>query len=141
MTPRWQEDRGAAMLYTLVLLMAMSLLLGNFMRSVNYGIGLQQDHHRALAAQQLAEAGIEKAFAALREGPYTGEIETPLGAGRFSVRVEARAPGDYRVTSIGETLVDGVPFARAIQAAEIQVDGGAVVRMRVQKPRSWEDET
>jgi type II secretory pathway component PulK len=49
----------------------------------------------------LAEAGLDKAIAMLRTKPdYSGEKNTPLGEGQFSVRVTpAKVPGQYQVKS------------------------------------------
>lgn len=72
-------------------------------------------------SQHLAEAGLEKAVASLRNAPatYRGEENTPLGRGRFSVSVEQVRAGHYVVLSTGEMTDDGPVMARRALRAEV----------------------
>jgi len=76
-------------------------------------------------ARALAEAGIEKAIAALaQDRSYTGESETPIGDGVFSVEVFAQAEEQYRVIGTGVFVEEGQVMARQELAAELRFAPG-----------------
>ncbi|MFB3896214.1 MAG: hypothetical protein ACE14V_07925 [bacterium] len=72
-------------------------------------------------ALNLAEAGVEKAIYELNHtgGSYTGEKNTSLGAGKFTVTVKS-GQGGYKIMAIGETRSAKKYTGKKIITAQIQ---------------------
>lgn len=102
----------------------------------------------SLQANQLAEAGIDKAVAALNStaGAYSGDPETTLGSGSYDVKVtnidannkiiestgyipSKATPKSKRTIKIQISKGDGISFGYGIQAGEggFKMDGGSIV--------------
>jgi hypothetical protein len=121
---RRDNRRGSALIFVVILLTVLGLGV-----TATYRYMMMSDQHaRRLArnaeAAYLAEAGLEKAIAALREDPgaYRGEEKTPLGDGRFSVSVNADTmPGQYTLQATGETLDEDKVLARARLRADLRL--------------------
>jgi hypothetical protein len=92
---------------------------------------MKQGNNRARQAQSLniAEAGIEKALIELRLSSafYTGEENTPLGNGAFTVAVTPSGPGRFTVESTG-TQNDG-PARRSHVTVDAALDSSGGVRV------------
>lgn len=122
--PTLRDDRGSALLVVVVMLAVISAMAAGFTLVLHHFLSLNARTERIHASAQLAEAGIEKAIAMLRVEPsYSGERETLLGDGAFSVVVEPLANG-RRVTSTAHLLPDRA-HAYWIEA-EFEVAGGDV---------------
>jgi len=79
-------------------------------------------------ARQLAEAGIENAVACLRIDPnYSGEDNTPLGGGRFSVAVTRQGRG-YRLAATGEVVHEGRVLRAVSREAQLELAASGAVR-------------
>ena len=103
-----RTDSGAAMFLVIGYLAAMTLLASAFFADVHRTMDKKDDAEDYTQAMNIAEGGLNKAVAALRDNrqAYRGEQDTALGIGRFTVRVHEIEGGNYRVDSLGE-IVDG----------------------------------
>ncbi len=95
-------ERGVALLMALFLLAALSIgttAAWQFMnRTFDEGRRFQHGQKTLL----LAEAGLEKAVAELRNDPaYAGDKDVPLGEGRFTVCVTRRQGTIFSLESFG----------------------------------------
>lgn len=98
------QRRGAALVFVIILLAIMAMGVAATWRYLHQSGEHARRTTNTAAAEHLAAAGLEKAIAALRQDPtYSGEIDTALGAGRFTVEV-ARNNGseNYALTAVGE---------------------------------------
>lgn len=120
---------GMAMLLVLGLLAAMSIGSATFFGLLNHDLARAHAVERGQVCMNLAEAGVDKAIAELRADPskYTGEHDTSLGAGFFSVET-SRLQGarEYRITSTGLLRSDGHVLKEVRVSADISFtpDGG-----------------
>jgi hypothetical protein len=106
MNRRRRDQRGSALLVALILLMVLGIGSAATWRALHFELEGTRVQGQQATAYFLAEAGLEKAVAMLRLDPaYTGEADTPLGAGGFTVRVTPLEPGAYHIESTG-TLAD-----------------------------------
>lgn len=82
-----------------ILLAVMGITAGAALRYFHLHLKEQRAGHQVILAQGVAESGLEKAVAMLRVNPaYTGEENTPLGEGRFTVSVApGKAEGNFRL--------------------------------------------
>jgi len=101
MRNRARNDEGAALLVAIVLTLLVTSLVGGFLVVLNNTTTGAMKSARSQVSMQLAEAGIEKAFAMLRVTPdYRGEAGTPLGEGVFTVDIIPKEEaGGFHVTS------------------------------------------
>jgi Tfp pilus assembly protein PilX len=99
------QQRGAALMMALMVLMIVSIGATVVFRHWHLSLQAQRNHIQAVETRHLAEAGLEKALAQLRLNPdYTGEENTPLGAGAFSVAVRSGAGfREYTLIATGAT--------------------------------------
>lgn len=128
-TPRSSRE-GAALFAVVVYVGIVGLLGAAFVAGVNRAVDQAQRQETLGTCRLLAEAGVEKAIAALQTDPaYLGETGTPLGDGAFTVTVEP-AGGAYRIVSTGAVAESPIGSARVRLAAEVQFSGASVVRLR-----------
>ncbi len=134
--PNGSETRGSALLLAIVMLAVMSLGAAVVWRSLTSTTDRQFRAELEERAWHTAEAGLEKAIAALRESgtAYTGEKDTPFDRGSFTVQVIDSTPNTYELRSDG-TVHDGkVVFAERHLAATLELDASArVVRYLVRE--------
>ena len=98
---------GSALLMAIVLVAALSVGAAAVIRLTHITLRESGKTVKTETARQLADAGIEKAVAMLRaDAAYAGESNTPLGAGRFTVRV-TREGAAYTISSLGEVVFHG----------------------------------
>jgi len=99
---------GAALICAVLLVAILTIGASALWRHLHITLAEGDRQEKNAVAQQLAEAGLDKAVARLRGAPagYQGEQNTPLGEGRFSVTVLPQSGGLYRLTATGE-LTDG----------------------------------
>lgn len=140
-TARKQDtrERGAALILALGYLTVITFLAAGFLGMVRYAMDASAERQRAARAMALAEAGLDKAVAELRVSPdYEGEQDTPLGSGRFSVRVErAGGQGSYRVVAEGLTEPAFAKSAHARIEAAVGLSGRRVQRLVWREATSW----
>ena len=142
MSPTCRQDRregGAALILALGYLTVITFLAAGFLGMVRYAMDASAERQRTVRAMALAEAGLDKAIAKLRvAADYEGERDTPLGTGRFSVRVErAGGPGGYRVVAEGVTEPAFAKNAHAKIEAEVGLSGRRVERLVWREAASW----
>jgi hypothetical protein len=112
--------RGSALFLAVGLVAVMSIGGAALWRYLQSTLAEARRAEITAVAQHLAEAGLEKAVASLRENPrtYRGEENTPLGRGRFSVSVEQPRPGEFIVIARGEMAETGdVQASQTLRAA------------------------
>lgn len=103
------ENRGYALFVVVGTMATLAALSTTLLTMVHQSLQRQRQERQQDAALWLAEAGLQKAMVELSAsgGAYAGEIDTPLGAGRFTVVVTpTKAEHVYRVISTG-SLADG----------------------------------
>lgn len=120
------RDRRKGLAMLLVLGYLAVLMTGSAAFFTLLNVTLSQAHAREEAryCRNLAEAGIEKAIAALRRHPaeYRGERDVPLGKGRFSVEVTPmEGPRTYRVISKGSLRDSGFVRRQACVVAKVSL--------------------
>ena len=130
--PGTRRLSGSALLVTLGLLAAITLSVSVFLSAINQAMTQTSLHQRDRECAYLAEAGTEKAVAELRDtsGTYTGESDTPLGPGKFSVAVtRGEREGQYHVVSTGELRNNETALARSRVEAEVEIAADGTVRL------------
>ncbi|MFQ5962079.1 MAG: PilX N-terminal domain-containing pilus assembly protein [Candidatus Methylomirabilales bacterium] len=125
-------ERGIA-LVTVLLFMAVLVLLGTaFLTLSSTETQIAFNERSAVQAFFLAEAGANKAISQLNaDATYTGETDSPLGAGTFTVTVDAipTPAGSFdrkRVASFGYVPNSTAPGAMA--RVEVVVERGSPFR-------------
>lgn len=123
-----QRERGAALLMALMLVAVAGIGAGAVWSYLHVALHQSKRSEHTAVTQCLAEAGLDKAVAELRaKRPYTGETNTCLDGGRFSVRVNAAGEsGHYLLESLGEVANGSEVLARCALRAELTVspEGG-----------------
>ena len=127
MKPRTLDRKqgGVILLMVMALLAIGSMLTASFYALLNVGLSDAYQRARVQTAMNLADAGLEKAVAALRTDPgYAGEENTWLGEGVFSVAATAGAkPGTWQIVSTGTFRPKLRSFhAKARVVADLQLD-------------------
>lgn len=119
----------AVVILTLVLITTLGLISGSltYFQSSKYSIESSQ-------AENLAEAGIDKAVAALNEsgGTYNGEDETLLGGGSFSVTVADKDASTKIIESTGYIPNKSSPKAKRVVKIQISKGVGVAFNYGVQ---------
>ncbi len=111
---------GSALLMAVVLVMVLSIGASAVWHYLHVTLKETTRQEKLTMAMHLAEAGLDKAVAALRARPgYKGEQKTPLGRGRFSVTVTKAAAGGFHLVSTGEVAEDGRVQGTVVLAAEL----------------------
>src|ERR1051326_188548 len=102
-----------AMVFGAILLALSAALMGyiaSFLKTEKYTVA-------AAGALQLAEAGIDQAAFQLNQNPgYTGETNTPLDNGSFTITVAAIDANSKRITSSGTSSFGGQTTTKTIMA-------------------------
>ncbi len=128
-----EGSEGVALLLTLGYLAVMTLLLTVFLGALTHSMDRGRVAERRLVALNIAEGGLHKALATLRNRPdaYRGEAGTPLGKGQFTVEVRAgRLPDTYAVVSTGELRDSGLVLCRVRIEALLGFDKGSLRILR-----------
>jgi type II secretory pathway component PulK len=127
----------AAVLFVAILGLSTSAVLQFYHLSFDQQARAQQD----LQAWHAAEGALHKAIAALRHDPqYTGEADTPLGLGGFSVEVERDASSDtYRLRATGISDRAAAAPARTVLVADVVLaPDGAVQSLHFWEASPWD---
>ena len=96
------RERGQIVLIVLLAAAAILVTFAGFINHMTLYAKVQRQSGLSLQALALAEAGVDTAAYSLNVDPsYTGEIDTPLGDGTFSVSVATINESTKRITSIG----------------------------------------
>jgi hypothetical protein len=127
MNPRRLKRKqcGAILLMVLALLAVGSMLSASFYTLLHLGLSDAYQRARVQTAMNLADAGLESAIALLRtDKNYTGEENTPLGDGVFSVTATAgKKPRTWHIVSTGVFQPGQRGYhAKARVAADLQLD-------------------
>lgn len=120
-----RKQGGVILLMVLALLAVGSLLSASFYTLLNIGLSDAYQRARVQTAMNLADAGLESAVASLRlDKAYSGEENTPLGEGVFSVTATAGTkPGAWRIVSTGIFQPGQRSYrAKAQVVADLQLD-------------------
>jgi hypothetical protein len=115
------NQSGSGLITVLVFVSLLVILLGLLLNKLENEFALGTVAYHNSQALNLAEAGVEKAIYELNRtnGNYTGEKNTNLGAGKFTVTVKS-AQGGYKITAIGETRSARKYTGKKIITAQIQ---------------------
>jgi hypothetical protein len=115
------NQQGAGLISVLVFLSFVIILLGLLLNKLENEFASGAVVYHNLQALNLAEAGIEKAIYELTRtnGSYSGEKNTQLGNGIFSVTVQP-AKGGYLITSIGKTRTAAKYTGRKVITVQLQ---------------------
>ena len=99
------NQQGAGLIVVMVFISLLLILLGLLLTKLENEFASGAVAYHNLQALNLAEAGVEKAIYELNRTSrtYTGEKNSNLGPGKFTVYVKS-AKGGYQITSIGVTL-------------------------------------
>jgi hypothetical protein len=136
MNRRDDNRRGAALVLAVGYVALAGLFAASFLAHWNRSEAVTRRAAWSQTCLNLAEAGVHKALAehAIDQG-YTGETDTPLGDGRFSVTM---TPGDgpdaWVITATGELLRGGDVIARRVASARCVIRPGGAVQSLV-----WEE--
>jgi len=118
------NNRGAAMLLALGVLAIMTISLSAVLTWFHVTFNYTNLEETRQTCSHIAEAGLDKALAELQAGnrTYSGETDTPLGDGSFSVAVApAGRPGWLAIQSTG-TLPRGAASVVVRLREEVQLD-------------------
>lgn len=119
-----RSDSGTALMLALGYVIVITMFVSAFVAALNRGIERRAKERYIQASSSLAEAGVDKAIAALRQGGYAGEEKTPLGAGWFSVTVTPGLErGAYRIDALGALGGGEVTRGYVRIGADIVIDG------------------
>ena len=131
--PRRNEN-GSALIFSLVLLIALTALVSGFLTLVSRTITSEHEAEWKQIARHLAEAGAEKAVAELRLRPaqYRGERDVAVGEGTFTVEaVPGEQPRTYTIAAVGKVLRGQRVIAEARVTVDLSLaDGGRHVVRR-----------
>jgi len=132
---------GSALMVTVGYLAALTIFASAFLGYLNRTMSSANQNERRLICVSIAEGGLDKALAELRVRPdeYRGETNTPLGQGRFSVKVtpEKRA-GEYRITATAELVDDAMVVARTrVVADAVLSPSGRLRALSWSEVRRW----
>lgn len=113
----YQNQKGQIIVIGLVFSAILLTLSAVLMQSSSTYKKLERNTIVRTQALQLAEAGIDEAAYQLNQNPnYTGESNTALGSGTFSVSIAAIDAQHKRVTSVGNVSFGGQTATRTIKA-------------------------
>jgi type II secretory pathway component PulK len=132
-----RQQRGAALLLALCCLAVLTIMSAAFFEDVHRAIRDQNASRWRFVAASLANAGMEKAIAAMnaRTAAYSGETDSPLGdqadhRTTFSVEVQHdAASGRFVVVSTG--LVQEGPLILGKARIEAVLERGQDQHLRV----------
>jgi len=123
-------ERGTALIFALLVLFILSAGTTALWSQLHGNLAAQRRAWHQEQAFQLAEAGLERAIAGLRAAPdaYTGEVDTPLGPGAYSVTVSpGAAPSEFILESWGRLENAAYRFDRAGLRGRLRLsENGAV---------------
>ena len=111
------HQEGIALLFAILLLAVLSVGVAAFWHQLHDRLDASKHSERDGKLYYWAEAGLEKASVMLRSAPadYTGEKNTPIGLGQFSVKVQ-RLPdtGDYHLVSTSKIAQRQLTLTRTV---------------------------
>ena len=114
---RIQEERGSALLVAIVLTIILTATVSGMFALLNAATTASTRSARLQSSILLAEAGIDKAAAALRaDAAYRGEQHTPLGDGEFSVEVTLAPDNQQFIVVSSATLFSEKVYPTRIEA-------------------------
>jgi Tfp pilus assembly protein PilX len=128
---RRSSTRGSVLIFVMLLVAILGLGTAEAWRHLHMTLKESTRIEYALNAQHLAEAGLDKALAALRaHADYRGEADTALGMGRFSVTVTpaADAPRSYVLLATGKAGEAEHPIATRTLRAMLVLDAKGGIR-------------
>jgi hypothetical protein len=115
---------GSVLLGALILIFIVSAGAGLVWRALQQQVDRQHRESRQEQVQQLAEAGVDTAIAALRhDRNYAGEQDTPLGEGLFTVGVVRETGDAYAITSEAKLRDGAIVRAESTLLATVRLDG------------------
>lgn len=136
------HQRGAALFLALCCLAVLCAMSAAFYEGVHGALRDQNASHWRMTAACLANAGMEKALAALNAnaGTYAGETDTPLGdqtghQTTFSVEVRREDAGRFAVVAVGTVVEGSLVLGRATVEAVVERSGGQGLRVTQWKER------
>ena len=120
---------GMALILALGVLAVLTALSTALLTGFHASLRQAQNRQRQTQCLDIAEAGIEKALIELRFDPtfYTGEQDTPLGDGTFTVAVTPAALERFTLESTG--LLNHGPELQARITADALLEPGGSVRV------------
>ncbi|MBI4559175.1 MAG: hypothetical protein HY706_16445 [Candidatus Hydrogenedentes bacterium] len=124
------RDQGVALLVVVGYLAIITMFAAALLRALNISLDESKRAEHVAISLNLAEAGLDKAAAALHANPgYRGETATPLGDGNFSVEViPGEQPSTFRLVSVGELRYDDIPLHRSRIVAYLRLAADASVQ-------------
>lgn len=140
-SPHRTHCDGTALILALGYLTIMTLLASSFLAALRMRMNEHRLNEKHTVALYIAEAGVHAAMAKLQSdsSDYTGEENTTLGEGRFSVQVK---PGDasheFVIVSTGELVAAkrGVYRMRIDARVSIGEKATEIRQWKVRKLRS-----
>ena len=126
-----KANEGTALLLTVGYLAAITIFASTFLGFLNRTASNRNSVERQQICLDIAEGGVDKALAELRNNPndYRGEKNTSLGAGRFSVEVRrAEKERAYSIVSTGELADGAFVISRTRIIAEVTLSPNGTVR-------------
>ncbi len=127
-------ERGVALLMALFLLAALSIGSTAAWQFMNRTFDEGRRFQHGQKAFLLAEAGLEKAVAELRNDPaYAGDKDISLGEGRFTVRVTQRQGAVFSLESSGRLANPNYESFRTTLEATLRFGPGG----RVEEFQWW----
>ncbi len=123
-----RDNAGSVLLGALILIFIVSAGAGLVWRALQQQVDRQHREARQEQVQQLAEAGVDTAIAALRhDQDYAGEQNTPLGEGQFTVGVVRETGEAYAITSEAKLSDGAIVRAESTLLATVRLDGAGHV--------------
>lgn len=136
---RRNADGGSALFLCVGYLAVMMLISTVFLTGVHRELALHRMIEWTATSHALAEAGIHKAVAIHEtNAQYHGETNTPLGQGRFTVRIEpGEADGTLLLYSTGEYLSGNDVLAATTVEATARITADRVTFTRWKEVGKW----
>ena len=136
MTRNVQDDRGSALLLAIVFVLIVSAMASAFLALLHMTMTSANRGGHRQECEYLAAGGIEKAMAVLRENPaYTGESDTPLGGGVFSVTVaKSDVPNRFQVSAIAHQEPHPYQHVRVDAVVDLTAAGPRIVAWKESTP-------
>jgi len=126
-----RRDCGSALFFVLALLMVLMISSGTFYSMLHSTMSQGKHKQQRQVCLNLAEGGADKALAALRAkgSAYTGEQDTRLGEGFFSVKVRpGNRPGVQRIVSNGFLREGSAVLAKARVTVDVALSPDGAIR-------------
>jgi len=123
----YQRQKGQIILIGLVFFAVLILFSAAILRYVSTYLKSESQNIAKVQALQLAEAGIDKAAYELNQNSsYTGESNTVLGNGNFTITVSSIDSTHKRVTSVGTVAFSGGHTATRTAKATLVINNTVI---------------